>query len=446
MQRILFISLPLLILFYMGCKDDNPAEPGNPSSDFLVTIENVAGSFTYTGSGVFNTPVGAGAPAAIGPGESYEFTFDATPGSRLSFATMFVQSNDFFYAPAVNGIELFNGSDQVTGDVTSQIKLWDAGTEVNQEPGLGVDQAPRQGGANTGDVDPDNTVREAPDTFNNLPVVSDVIKVTLSTQSTTGFKVTIENVSTSTTLSSSDDGMHAVPLAPGVFVIHSGDNPLFTPGTPDAGNGLEGIAEDGNPSDLDDYVSMMAGITQIIAPGVWAVHTGDDILFMSGQADYGEGLEALAEDGDPSVISSSVSSKSGVRLSGVFNTPVGSAGPGPVVPGSSYQFSFTANAGEKLSLSTMFVQSNDLFYSPDGMGINLFDSSNNPVTGDVTSMFQLWDAGTEKNEKPGFGANQAPRQSGANTGEDENGNVINVNDGFSYPSVSDVIKVTIEMQ
>ena len=35
MQRILFISVPLLILFYMGCKDDNPAEPGNPSSDFL---------------------------------------------------------------------------------------------------------------------------------------------------------------------------------------------------------------------------------------------------------------------------------------------------------------------------------------------------------------------------------------------------------------------------
>jgi len=47
------------------------------------------------------------------------------------------------------------------------------------------------------------------------------------------------------------------------------------------------------------------------------------------------------------------------------------------VPGGSYQFNFTANPGEKLSLATMFVQSNDLFYAPNGMGINLFDASNN---------------------------------------------------------------------
>ena len=237
---------------------------------------------SYSGSGVFNTPLGASGPAPIGPGESYEFSFDAAPGSRLSFATMFVHSNDFFYAPGSMGIELYNGVTQVTGDVTAEIKLWDAGTEINQEPGVGADQAPRQTGANTGAADPDNMVREAPDSFTNLPDVTQVIKVTLSSTSATGFKARIENVSNSSTLNSSMGIVGAVPLAPGIFVIHSGDNPLFTIGQPDAGMGLEGLAEDGDPSGLYSYVEMKTGITQIIAPGVWALHTKDDVLFISG--------------------------------------------------------------------------------------------------------------------------------------------------------------------
>jgi len=31
-----------------------------------------------------------------------------------------------------------------TGDVTADVQLWDAGTEVNMEPGVGADQPPRQ--------------------------------------------------------------------------------------------------------------------------------------------------------------------------------------------------------------------------------------------------------------------------------------------------------------
>ena len=66
------------------------------------------------------------------------------------------------------------------------------------------------------------------------------------------------------------------------------------------------------------------------------------------------------------------------------------------------------------------------------------------MSGDITSQYILWDAGTEVNEEPGFGPNQAPRQSAPNTGVDENGVVTPVNDGkYVYPKVSDVIKVTI---
>ena len=94
----------------------------------------------------------------------------------------------------------------------------------------------------------------------------------------------------------------------------------------------------------------------------------------------------------------------------------------------------------------MLVQTNDLFYAPGTNGISLFDSDGTPRTGDITDMIMLWDAGTEVNEKPGFGMYQAPRQSGPNMGMDENGVVEQVNDGFEYPGVSSVIKVTLRMQ
>lgn len=183
--------------FIISCSDDdsNPAGTTMESGTFTVTIKNVFTEFEYVSSGVFNTPVGASSPAPAFPGDSYSFEFSAAPGMKLSFATMFVQSNDLFYAPDENGIDLFDNSGmQLTGDITSQLKLWDSGTEINEEPGLGGNQAPRQSGANSGNMDSDNNVRMTMDEFNNLPAVSDVIKVTLSSISSTQFKVVIENV------------------------------------------------------------------------------------------------------------------------------------------------------------------------------------------------------------------------------------------------------------
>ena len=52
---------------------------------------------------------------------------------------MFVHSNDLFYAPADNGMALWDaGGFLKTGDVTSEFMLWDAGTEMNEEPGEGI--------------------------------------------------------------------------------------------------------------------------------------------------------------------------------------------------------------------------------------------------------------------------------------------------------------------
>lgn len=439
-HRTLVLSLCVLPL--VACDEDNG--PNVQATTFEVTIENRSQLYEFSESGVFNTPVGATVPGPIGPGDAYEFSFSAAPGAKLSFATMFVPSNDFFYGPGPEGIALFeNDGTPVSGDVTSQIMLWDSGTEVNQEPGLGPDQPQRQAGPNTGAADPNDAVRLAGDDFNNLPAASDVLQVTISVSSVTDFTVRIENVSTSTTLMTSDMATQAVPLAPGVFVVHTADAPLFTTGQPDRGVGLEALAEDGDAGALGTELASRTGLTVPLSPGVFAVHTAAAPLFSDGQADRGDGLEALAEDGEPSGLAAALAQQAGIESSGAFTTPDGAGMPGVILPGQSYVFTFEAEPGSSLSLATMFVQSNDLFYAPDEVGIALFTSGGTPRSGDLTADLRLWDAGTEVNEKPGVGLNQAPRQAAPDMGTDENGNVRPVNDGYTYPDVTSVIRVTL---
>jgi hypothetical protein len=99
-----------------------------------------------------------------------------------------------------------------------------------------------------------------------------------------------------------------------------------------------------------------------------------------------------------------------------------------------------------LYFTLMFGQSNDLFFAPGEGGIPLFTRSGNPVNGVFTGSVGLWDAGTEVNQEPFVGADQAPRQAEPNTGESEGGLVqpiILVNDGFDYPAVLSSLRVTI---
>ena len=415
---------------------------------FKVRIDNVAEAFAYPSSAVFNTPVGATDPAPIGPGGAYEFTFDAPPGTSLSFTTMFVPSNDLFFAPDENGIALWNSDGtQVSGDVTAQVQLWDAGSEANEEPGVGPNQVQRQSGPNTGPADPDSTVRLVNDGF-TYPAVADVIQVTITPVSDTRFTARIENVSTETTLTPSDGSMQAVPLSPGVWVVHTTPGPLFTVGQADRAEGLEAIAEDGSPGGLGGVLAEATGVNHVLSPGVWAVHTDTAPLFTSGEMDRGQGLESIAEDGNPGMLANILALET-MTTGGAFAVPEGSDGPGPIGPGGAYEFTIAAMPGAFLTVATMFVQSNDLLFAPDEMGIALWNDDGNPISGDVTAQLDLWDAGTEVNETPGFGLNQAPRQMAANTGADEDGDVVLIADGqpgpagFTYPNVADVIRLTV---
>lgn len=442
-----FALLPAFALFGMAaCSDPDGDGDGNDpeATYFQVTVENITNGMWHLASGVQNTPTGEAGPGPIGPGQNYEFEFYAGPSQNLSLALMFVQSNDFFYAPHEAGIPLFEEDGTPTsGDVTDYFLLWDAGTEADEEPGLGANQAPRQAGPNTGDPDPDNTVRLADDAFANLPLVEDVMRATLTPGPGNHFTMTIENLSTDQTMMTSDGGSVAIPLAPVAFVLHTEEAPLFSTGEPDRGEGLEVLAEDGDPGMLADALAGRTGLATPLAPGVYAVHqAGADILFTSDASDFGLGLEALAEDGDPNALSESLAADEMVAATGVFNTPVGGSAPGPALPGGDYQFEFEANPGDNLSFATMLVQSNDFFFAPAAAGLPLFDATGNPVTGDVTSDILLWNAGTEVDQAPGAGPDQAPRQAGANTGDAEGGVVAEVADA-SWPTTDQVIRVTI---
>ena len=121
--------------------------------------------------------MGASAPGPITPGAAYETTISAVPGDRLSMTLMMGQSNDWFYAPAESGIKLFkNGKPISGGDISSQLMLWDAGTEVDQEPGIGSEQGPRQKGPNTGKAE-NGVVRKVQDgkSYSNASAVLRVI-------------------------------------------------------------------------------------------------------------------------------------------------------------------------------------------------------------------------------------------------------------------------------
>jgi len=74
------------------------------------------------------------------------------------------------------------------------------------------------------------------------PSTPSAIKVMLTYDGGTMFTLSIENLTAG--------GVVETPLAPGVFAVHAeGANPLFNPGM-ETSNGLEALAEDGNPSPL----------------------------------------------------------------------------------------------------------------------------------------------------------------------------------------------------
>jgi hypothetical protein len=180
----------------------------------------------------------------------------------------------------------------------------------------------------------------------------------------------------------------------------------------------------------------------VLAPVLWLVHTGNvNPLFAGGQAEMMKGLEQLAEEGNTEPLTKSLNQDAGIVSVGADARPEGDLLGGPLTPGKAYEFTLKAAPGQFLSLAAMFGQSNDWFYSND-RPIALFNGGK-PVAGDMTAQLSLWDAGTEVDEEPGLGPNQAPRQKAANAGTPESVSVAHVAGKWAPPGVGGLIRVTV---
>ncbi|WP_231596099.1 spondin domain-containing protein [Sphingobacterium endophyticum] len=337
--------------------------------------------------------MGTGTPPVILPGQSVSIEFHAGAGQALSFATMYGWSNDLFFAPENPGINLYNADGTpVTGDVSSQIKLWDNGTRINQAPGMSVMHP------GTAESTPKNISEvNGTDAQGNMYLAaSQLMKATLAYHGNSRFTLTLKNTSGGTA--------NETPFSPGVWTVSyapGGDildkTPIYAEGQPSV-NGLTNIAEMGDNSVLDDHLQGMTGIFTPLSPVLVVVYSGDENPFYkTGEKDRGEGLSDLAQTGNAEILAGNLESKSGVKKVYVLKEPsstvllpkAGGASGGKVMQ------QLDVVKGDRIALATMYGLSNDWFYATKGNGIDAMKK------GDVSDQISLYDNGTKKDQYPG---------------------------------------------
>ena len=419
-------ALPLLALF-ASCSKDHSNMPAPVSN--TITIENVLQSQPLVESGTFQQP-----GVVIKPGESSSFTFSAAKGEAITFATMYGASNDLFFAPANPGIQVYDASgNPIQGDVSSQIKLWDNGTRVNQK--LSAVMHP-----GTAEATPQNIMEiNGSDAAGNayLPA-SSLMNVSLKYNGNSMFTLTIKNNSGGTA--------NETPFSPGVWAVSyivGGNllnaNPLFTDGKPSA-NGLTGIAEGGDYTALYSYIKGITGIFTPLSPVLVVVYNGiSNPVYSVGQNDAGHGLTALAQKGDASGLADYLKTVKGVK--NVYILPAASSTVLlPVIngtEGSSVSQQLSIVKGDKIAIATMYGFSNDWFFATKGD----IDATQK---GDISSQVGLFDDGTAVNQFPGAGVTQFNLAGTPLTENQPVAEVPNPNAFTTLPAIDNIVKVTIQ--
>lgn len=428
-QNSLKVIAVLLALGMAACDDDDDAEMMQSST---ITIENVLDSKPLVQSGTFQ---GTGTPPVILPGESVSFSFWAAKNQSLTFATMYGWSNDLFFAPENPGIRLYDDDGMpITGDVSSQVKLWDNGTRVNQVPGNavthpGTAEAPQK---NIKEVD-------GTDDFGNayLPA-SSLMKVSLAYDGNSKFTITIMNNSGGTA--------NETPFSPGVWAISyvAGGNlllpePIYSSGDMSA-NGLTNIAESGDNSVMNTYLAGLTGIFTPLSPVLVVVYNGsENPFYKTGENDRGEGLKELAQMGNADVLADALESKSGVKAVYVLKEASSTVLLPKIDGGAGGKVSqlLSVSKGDRIALATMYGFSNDWFFATSGQDIDATQK------GDVSAI-GLYDNGTAVDQFPGAGITQF-NLAGTPLEESKPIEMVpNPNAFVELPPVANIIKVTIE--
>ncbi|MGC4038349.1 MAG: spondin domain-containing protein [Chitinophagaceae bacterium] len=427
MQKRIFGLLAVVTLLGACRKNDFP---GKYSS--TLTVENVLDSKPLVESGTFK---GDGTPPVILPGQSVSFTFSAAKNQRLTFATMYGWSNDLFFAPANPGIALYaDDGTPITGDVSSNMKLWDNGTRMNQAPGASV----MHPGAAEPAAKAIKEVAGTDDYGNTYLAASDLMKLSLAYNGNSTFTITIKNNSGGTA--------NETPFSPGVWAISyvAGGNlllpePIYSAGEPTA-NGLTNIAEMGDNAALSTYLASNTGIFTPLSPVLVAVYEGEgNPFFKTGENDRGEGLKDLAQKGNADILAASLQSKPGIAAVYVLKDPVntvllpriGSANGGKVSQ------LLNLKQGQKVAIATMYGFSNDWFFaSPDGFTAT--------TKGGIAGSVGLYDDGTALNQFPGAGITQFNL---AGTPLQESKAIMSVpnpNEFTTLPGIGKIIKVSFQ--
>lgn len=396
-----------------------------------ITIESVLQSQPLVESGTFQN---TGASPLVNPGQSVSFQFSAAKGEAVTFATMYGASNDLFFAPANPGIQVYDANgNPIEGDVSSQIKLWDNGTRVNQK----LNAVTHPG---TAEATPQNIMEiKSSDAVGNtyLPA-SFLMNVSLKYNGNSMFTLTIKNTSGGTT--------NATPFSPGVWAISyivGGNllnmNPLYAEGKPSA-NGLTNIAEMGDNTVLYKYIKGITGIFTPLSPVLVVLYNGiDNPIYTVGQNDAGHGLTDIAQKGDASKLADYLKTIKGVKkvyvLAAANSTVLLPAVNGTA--GSSVSQSLSVVKGDLIAIATMYGFSNDWFFATKGD----IDATQK---GDISSQVGLFDDGTAVNQFPGAGITQF-NLAGTPLNESKPiAKVPNPNAFTTLPAIDSIIKVTIQ--
>jgi hypothetical protein len=408
-------------LTLVACGTNDPNDPngsGAGAREFQIKIENIA-PWTLLKAGAQSTIAGTMESRWAVVGEAYEMRFTAGPGHYLTFATSLIESNDWFFAPEPQGIPLYVDGQQNVGNITSLVRLWDAGTEINQELGVGDATCGNQPTRDFGAPDPDSRVRKVTETMvggSPVPAIGAMIRVTLAkgTQAD-GFVLRIENVSNEQTLQTSQ-GPKSIRISPVAWAVSRNPDAFFTENHGVRPNGLGTLAEQGLADALSNAVRLERGVATALGRGVFVVHTEQGPLFNLETSDYGLGMEALAEDSDnTALLANLMATGRDSTAVGAFDTPIGATSSSVAAPGQAFEFTFKAKKGDKLAIATAFVASNDWFFgsSPDGIPLFLGEF---PRWEDVTPDLRLWDLGTELDEELDVGLNTGVQQTMPNSG------------------------------
>lgn len=398
--KLATLSLGFMTIFGLSSCDDDDMMMES-SMEKTITFENIVAPKDFVESGSFqgtNTPV-------IMPGESVSVKFSAGKAQSLMFATMYGASKDWFFASKQPGIKLFDANgNAITGDVSSEVLLWDNGTKDNT---TGTAQS--------------NPIAQVPGV-----TASQLVKLNLSYDiMKSEFTLMITNTSGGTA--------NATPLSPGVWAVsnYNGSQllnsaPFFTPNAL-SNPEITDIAQMGDITKMVTKLNANTGIMTGLSPALVVVYSGNqNPIYQLGQLDSGNGLKEVSQTGDVMKLQNSLKAMSNVK--GVYI-----AGNAPVAPGNKVMTNFSYTSGDKIAYVTMFGFSNDWFYANE-------QSIDANTKGDLTSKTALFDSGTGVNQYPGAGNRQALF---GGTPQAESIVISKVGTQYPIPAVQNVLKVTV---